>query len=262
MANQIISDDENIIERFTKIFQSKHKSDNGENTMSEEDLDMMAGRVSQGSNEVDFEYLQKRKKFAWVMGGDGLNLFLKQSNIQALRSIGFEDRWIRRKLEAGRRFRLGIFYRSDQRVLATWDGILSLIDQHFPKPISTKICQHADAFKSMTFDEIETRARSTYLKGASYFDVDQMCGNGIATEPRLMTEERFLACEGTLEESRGFLYNRLAAASLFDGSGFTKDSNGQLHVREYLQPSVPVCDLPGFRYLDIPIDNNDLMPND
>ncbi|UJR34677.1 hypothetical protein I4U23_027454 [Adineta vaga] len=142
MEKQITSNDENIIERFTKIFQSKNKSNDGENTMSEKDLDMIAGRASQGENEADFEYLQRNKKFAWVMGGDGLNLFLKHSNAQALRSIGCEDRWIRKRLEAGRYFRLGIFYRSDQCVPATWDGILSLIDKYYPKSISTKICQH------------------------------------------------------------------------------------------------------------------------
>jgi hypothetical protein len=70
-----------------------------------------------------------------------------------------------------------------------------------------------------------------------------------------------LECEGTLEECRGFLYNRLDLAPLFDGSGYTKDFSGQLHVREYLQLNVPVRDLPGFRYLDLAIDSGDLMPD-
>jgi hypothetical protein len=263
MANVIASDDNNIIERFAKIFETKHKQDDVNSTINENDLNQIAGRVTQGSNEADFEYLQKNtdKKFAWLMGGDGLNLFLKQSHIQALRSLGGEDRWIRKRLEIGRRFRLGVFYRSDQCVPATWDGILSLIDKHFSKSISIKICQHADALKSMSFDEIEARARLSYLQGASYFDVNELPVNGFATDPRFMTEERFLECEGTLEESRGFLYNRLGLTGLFDGSGFTKDSTGQLHVREYLQLNLPVRDLPGFQYLDISIDSNDLMPD-
>jgi hypothetical protein len=32
------------------------------------------------------------------------------------------------KLEDGERVRLGIFYRSDQCVLGTWNGVFSLID--------------------------------------------------------------------------------------------------------------------------------------
>ncbi len=76
------------------------------------------------------------------MSADGLIIFRKKSNIQALRSIGCEDRWIRKKLEDGEHFRLGIFYRSDKCVQATWDGILSLIDKCYSKSISTKIYQY------------------------------------------------------------------------------------------------------------------------
>ncbi len=195
------------------------------------------------------------------MGGDGLMLFLTQSNVQALRSIGCEDYWIRRKLENGDHFRLGIFYGSEQCVLATWDGVLSLLDSHYSNNISSKIQRHTDALKKMSFDEIEARARLSYLAGASYFDVDEVAVNGYSTDPRFMSEERFSECEGTLEESRGFLYDRLGLSRLFDGSGFTKDMHGQLFVREYLQPNVPVRDIPGFRYLDLPIDDTDLMPN-
>jgi hypothetical protein len=98
-------------------------------------------------------------------------------------------------------------------------------------------------------------------QGASYSDIDELSINGYSTNSRFMSEERFLECKGTLEESRGFLYNRLGLSCLFDGSGFTKDSNGQLCAREYLQPDVPVWDLPGFRYLNLPIDTVDLMPD-
>jgi len=113
----------------------------------------------------------------------------------------------------------------------------------------------------MSFDEIETRARLSYLAGASYSDVTQLVIDGNTSDPRFMSEERFSECEGTLEESRGFLYNRPGLKRLFDGSGFTKDSNGQLMVREYLLPDVRVRDLDGFRYLNLPIDDTDLMPD-
>ena len=266
MANVVAPDGNNIIQTFAKTFETKHKQDHVNNTISEEHLEQLAGRVIQGSSEEYFEYLQGKmnaKKFAWVMGGDGLILFLKHSNIQALRSIGVEDQWIRKRLEIGRRFRLGVFYKSDQCVPGTWDGVLSLVDNYYPKAISVKICRHAYALKRMSFDEIEARARFSYLQGASYFDISELSVNGYTStsDPRYMSEERFLECEGTLEECRGFLYNRLDLNRLFDGSGFTKDSSGQLHVREYLQPNVPVRELPGFRYLDLAIDSGDLMPD-
>jgi hypothetical protein len=262
MTNVVASDSNINIEIFAKLFETKHKQDDANITIKEEHLRQIAGRVTQGSNEADFEYLQKdksAKKFAWVMSGDGLNLFLKQSNIQALRSIGFEDRWIRKKLEDGDFFRLGVFYRSDKSVLATWDRVLSLIDNYYPKPIAVKIWRHAEALKRMTFDEIEGRARLSYLHGGSYFDIDELAVSGYSDDSRFMSEERFLVCEGTLEESRGFLYNRLGLSRLFDGSGFTKHSSGQLFAQEYLQPNVPIRDLPSFRYLDLAIDSADLM---
>jgi hypothetical protein len=264
MTTVISSNISNTIEIFAKIFANKDKQDDVSDTINEEYLEEIAGRVTRGSEESHFEYLQKdagAKRFAWVMGADGLILFLKKSNIQALRSIGCEDRWIRKKLEDGEYFRLGVFYRLDKCVPATWDGILSLIDKCYSKSISTKIYQHADTLKRMSFDEIEARARLSYLQGASYFDIDELSINGYSTDPRFMSEERFEECEGTLEESRGFLYNRLGLSCLFDGSGFTKDSKGKLCAREYLQPNVPVRDLPGFRYLNLPIDNADLMPS-
>jgi hypothetical protein len=246
MANMVAPDSNITIETFAKIFETKDKQDDVISTIKEEHLRQITGRVTCGSKEADFEYLQKNsggtRKFAWVMGGDGLILFLKQSNIQALRSIGLDDQWIRKKLEDGQHFRLGVFYNSDQCVPTTWDGVFSLIDNYYPKSISMKIWRHRDALKRMSFDEIQARARLSYLHGAFYFEINQL-----PDDPRFMSEERFLECEGTLEESRGFLYHLLGLKRLFDGNGFTKDLNGQLHAREYLQLNMPVRDLPGFR---------------
>ena len=201
------------------------------------------------------------KTFTWVIGDDGLTLFLTQSNLQVLRSLGFEDRSIRKKLEDGKHFLLCVFHRSDNWIPATWDGVLSLVDYHYSNTVSSKIRRHVDALKQMSFDEIETRARLSYLAGASYSDVTQLVIDGNTSDPRFMSEERFSECEGTLEESRGFLYNRLGLSRLFDGSGFTKDPYGQLIVREYLQPNVPVQDIAGFQYLNLPIDATELAPD-
>lgn len=258
-----MTNDPNLIERFSNIFERKNQADDSGGRMNDEDLNQLAGHVTYGSNEVDFEYLEKNRNkiFAWVFGGDGLKLFLKQSNIEMLRSIGLTEQGIRKKLEMGGRFRLGVFYRSDQCVPATWDGIFSLIDRHYPKSISSKIWENADVLKSMTFDEIEARARLSYLQGAYYFQVNDLPAAGFFNDPRFMTAERFSLCEGTLEQSRGFLYNALGLTRLYDGSGFTKDSTGKLHVRECLQLNLPVQDLPGFRYLDLSFDSSDLIPD-
>jgi hypothetical protein len=260
-TSEIESENNGALRTFVEIFVRKDESGVSGDLIHHEHLRQLAGRVTCGSKESDFVYLQKdapAKKFAWIMGGDGLTLFLTQSNLQALRSIGCEDQWIRKKLNDGEHFRLGIFYRSDKCVPGTWDGVLSLVDSHYPDIVSNKIRRHIDTLKQMSFDEIEARARLSYLAGASYFDVNELAVDGNSTDPRFMSEERFLECEGTLEESRGFLYNRLGLSRLFDGSGFTKELNGRLVVREYLQPNVPVRDIAEFCYLNLPINNIDL----
>ena len=265
MTNSKQSSNKTIIQRFAKIFQNKPMDgDNISDVIDDNDLQQIAGHVTRGSQEGHFEYLQKvstAQKFAWIMGGDGLALFLKRSNLEALRSIGFDDQWIRKKLEDQEYFRLGVFPRFDTCVPGTWDGILSLVESHYPKTISSKIQRQVEGLKTLTFDEIEARARLSYLAGASYFDVHEMAINGHSNDPRFMSEERFMQCEGTLEESRGFLYTRLGLSRLFDGSGFTKDMAGRLFVREYLRPNMSVRDIPGFRYFDLPIDDTDLMPD-
>lgn len=252
------------VQTFADIFKRKNQLNVGSDPINHELLQHLAGRVTRGSQESHFVYLQKdraAKKFAWVMGDDGLVLFLTQSNLDALRSIGCEDRWIRKKLEDGEHFRLGIFHKSKECVPATWDGLFSLVDRHYSENISSKIRRYAQELKQTSYDEIEARARISYLGGCSYFEVNEMGIDGNSTDPRFMSEERFSECEGTLEECRGFLYNRMGLSRLFDGSGFTKDANGRLIVREYLQPNIPVQNIPAFRYLDLPINDADLLPD-
>ncbi|CAF2050390.1 unnamed protein product, partial [Rotaria magnacalcarata] len=192
MTNEPIQASNNAVQAFAKSFETKHTQDYASDTIKDDDLQKLVGRVTCGSKEMDFEYLQKNpdaKKFSWIMGDDGLSLFLKQSNIQALRSIGLEDRWIRKKLENGKLFRLGVFYRSDACIPTSWDEVFSLIDTYYPKSISIKIRQHADVLKRMNFDEIEARARSSYLRGSSYFEISMSAVNGFSADPRYMSEE-------------------------------------------------------------------------
>ncbi len=145
------------LQTFVELFERKNQNNIYSDSIHHKNLQQLAGHVTNGSKEEDFAYLQKAgtaKRLAWVIGDDGLTLFLTQSNLQAVRSIGYEDRSIRKKLEDGLHFRLGIFYKSDKCVPATWDGVLSLVDAHYPNSISSKIRRHVDALKKMSFDEI------------------------------------------------------------------------------------------------------------
>jgi hypothetical protein len=98
-----MTNDPNMIERFSNIFQRKNQADDSGGRMNDEDLNQLAGHVTQGSNEADFEYLQKNRNniFAWVFGGDGLKLFLnnrisKCDVPSVLQNKGFEKnlKWV------------------------------------------------------------------------------------------------------------------------------------------------------------------------
>jgi hypothetical protein len=89
---------QNITLRFHNIFQNRSIYKNQINDfINDADLKQMAGCVIRGSQEAHFKYLYLQKDvsaktFAWLMGDDGLMLFLEQSNLEALHSIGCDDR--------------------------------------------------------------------------------------------------------------------------------------------------------------------------
>lgn len=86
MANMVSSDNGTIIETFAKVFQNKDKQDDVNDTINEEYLQEIVGRVTEGSEEAHFQYLDKdvgAKQFPWVMGADGLILFLKKIKLSS-----------------------------------------------------------------------------------------------------------------------------------------------------------------------------------
>jgi hypothetical protein len=222
-------------------------------------LSHLLGRVTYGTTNSDpaLEHLQRDgplRPYAWVMGADGLQLFLQSPNhLEALYKIGFERDWIARKLEDHNVFMLGVFPVSDklQPVPATWDGVFDLVRRAYPDSVSRKVLQHADKLRTVPFEEIERQAMESYLKGATYLTVNETAVNGISRDPRFMDEARFAACEGTLAQARGFLYNKMGLSKFFDGQGFTKNAEGRHFVREYIIPNQKTTAIPHFHYLPL-----------
>ena len=122
---------------------------------------------------------------------------------------------------------------------ATWDGIFSLLRAFFPPAVYAKVTRHRDALRSTPFHEIEERAKAGFLKGARYFDVNEQAVCGASSDPRFIDTARLAsdACEGTLEEVRGFLYYVIGLNGLFDGQGYTKLHDGVQGVKEFLMPN-------------------------
>ena len=90
--------------------------------------------------------------------------------LERLRSLGFNDFWVRKKLADGERFRLALFPRASA-FAATWDGIMSLVREHYPQRLADKVTQHETSLRSERFEAIQ--AQAGFLRGASYFEINE-----------------------------------------------------------------------------------------
>lgn len=228
-------------------------------------LSRLSGRVCRSRNDEGFRTLhpdgEMIKPWSWVIAEDGLRMLLSQATILAsFRRLGFTDSWVRAKLENGERFRLAVFPRT-QAVLATWDGIISIASEHYPASVRDKVLSCAEALRTTPFAAIEVRAKSTYLDGSTYFEINEAAVGGRSDDPRYIDTPRLASDDviGTLEEVRGWLYHVLGCSELFDGAGWTKDADGHHVVREYLVHNRPVADFgEAFSWIDLPIRREDV----
>ena len=232
-------------------------------------LARLGGRATKGTAGSDqFTWLNSDgaiQRTAFAMAGDGLAVFLNEPRlIDAMRTLGWEDRWIRRKLEDGKVFKLGVFPLRGSATPATWDGVIEMIGMAFPESVADKVRRHAAALRSTAFETIEAEARKPggFLgPDSTYFDVNETkTSPGKSDDPRFMSEARFAEAgvAGTLYEARGFLYQCLSLNPLFDGNGYTKTESGERGIKEYLVVNQRVAEMRLHRYIDMPVTLADL----
>ena len=53
--------------------------------------------------------------------------------LERLLRLGYEERWIAKKLADGERFRLALFPSRGYIIPATWDGVFTTVQQAFPE---------------------------------------------------------------------------------------------------------------------------------
>jgi hypothetical protein len=121
--------------------------------------------------------------------------------------------------------------------------------------------------RRLSFAEIQQRATAGYLRGATYFEVNEAAAGGVSADCRYIDTQRLASneCEGTVEQVcvielpiawlavmpmalvptnrslfvtnkqvRGWLYHKVGLNDLFDGRGFTKLADGSSGVPECL----------------------------
>ena len=73
-------------------------------------------------------------------GAHGLAMLLGPGSVhERLLRLGYEKRWIAKKLADGERFRLALFPARGYIVDATWDGVFTTVHQAFPE-VAAKVC--------------------------------------------------------------------------------------------------------------------------
>ena len=122
--------------------------------------------------------------------------------------------------------------------------------------------RHEAALRSTPFEVIEAAASAGYLRGASYFEINEAAVGGSSEDERYIDSARLASttCHGALEEVRGWLYHVMGCSRLFDGSGRTRLADGTRGVREYLVRNRPVDEFPPgtFAWVEMPIDRKEL----
>jgi hypothetical protein len=168
------------------------------------------------------------------MGSDGLLEFCKhglQNVYPMLLTIGFEEKYIKEKLDRNFRFELLIMPARANIAHATWDGAFQILKDAFP-----------DVYEAAkhTLNEISA---TEYLDLLNKYQVDyspfEVRSNGIQ-DLRYITHERF--CERFINSGvkpnpadlRLFMYYNMGIRELYKGDGFTYNEKGEKGVTEYL----------------------------
>ena len=205
----------------------------------------LCGRIIRGTRPEDFLTLtdDPSRKLVMLMGPDGLEKLPGKTGYEMLIEIGYAADYITRKVvDEGNAFKLVVFPEGGPAKLATWDNVIDIVSATYPATAS-KLEQQRNALKVTPFDAIERQA------GFSFAEVDKAGG----TDPRFMTEERFVASGGSLWEARAFLHHSIHLRELFSGDGWTYTTAGERGLMEYIVPNRPIAELGESRLIEIPV---------
>jgi hypothetical protein len=201
-------------------------------------IEGLCARIVKGRAHVpqDFDTLTDcaSDRTCFLMGSDGLLEFCRhgyQNVYQMLITIGFEEKYIKEKLDRNFRFELLIMPERANIAHATWGGAFQILQDAFP-----------DVYESAkhTLNEISTTAFYDLLnKYKVEYSPFEVRANG-KEDLRYITYERF--CERFINSSvtlnaadlRLFMYYNMGIRELYKGDGFTYTEKGEKGVTEYM----------------------------
>jgi len=208
----------------------------------------LVGRVLRGMCESDFSTLAENpaRKLVFLLDAESLATFPGKTPYEILDSIGHGAQRIAKRVAAGMQFRLAVFPRNGIAKLATWDNVLDLVCEAYPR-IAHVVAQHREMLATTPVADIE---RTLGFRLAELTEHD-------SGDTRRMTYEKLASGRGTLEELRLFLFCAESLNEHFGGDGYTVNARGIRQYREYLAPNVELASIEGLAQHELAIE----LPN-
>jgi hypothetical protein len=176
-----------------------------------------------------------------MMGSDGMLEFCRtgfDNAYEMLLKIGFEEKYIKEKLDRNFRFELLVFpIEGNNIVPATWQGAFQILQDAFPD---------VHQVSAHTMEEIST---TPYLDLLQKHSMDptvpfEVRSNGKGDE-RYLNYDRFVEkfiktnTPPTALDVRMLMYYEMGIRDLYAGDGYTKTEKGERGISEYLMRNRP-----------------------
>ena len=193
------------------------------------------GRVLKGKTETDFASLSDdpKRKLIFLMGDDGLEKLIGLRSDQIFEKIGYTHEYVERLKKEGYRFKVVMFKsKGDDVRLATWDNVANLVEKQYPE-LTSKVKRVLPELKKSSFSQIEAQAPTK-------FSVVDKTGE---SHPDFFDEEKLRKSGGRLWQVRAFLFYRVRLMDLYAGDGYSRTSDGQKGLKEYMMLNAPVSSL-------------------
>lgn len=202
------------------------------------------GRVLRGTNPEDFLTLSddKERILVFVLNESGLMNIVGNETIEILLKLGYKSEYINSLLEKNTKFKLIIFPKSSDEILATWDNVLDRVLFSYPNTHKL-VHKYKEDLQLVPFYEIEKQA------GFSFSEVELRGLN----DSRYMTYSRLDLSNASLIDFRAFLYYNLHLKEYFTGNGYTINHSGQCCLDEFIIQNRQICSLKDYKIINLSI---------
>lgn len=189
------------------------------------------GRILRGRTQDDFDTLgSPDRDIVFIMGPDGLSVMPGMEPLAALDRVGLTPGYVHGRINQGYHFKLLVFEGGDAAPLATWDNALNMVAACHPE-LAGDIDQHREALKVTPFATFEEDVSEP-------LDEIELAG---PAHPEYMSLERFrsllVAERNNPAKLRRLLFHVEHLGTLFYGDGYTRTTDGQVGLAEYLVPN-------------------------